>query len=286
MSLGKGKQSAPPPVDAAATTRAQAAANKETAVANAQLNMINQETPGGNLEYFQRGTGPDGTPLYTARQTLSPQQQRIFDLQQNASETYGKTGNALLSNVQGMLSKPVDMAQFGAAPTYDTAFRDQQRQNYITRNQPQWDQRKSALETQLANQGITLGSQAYNDAMRTYDQGFNDYLLSADMNASNLAGADYARMMQGRQNQISEAFLPRQQALNEASALANGTQLQSPSWLNTPQSNIANTDVVGANALQYQGQQNAYNQQVSQQNAAMGGLFGLGGAAIGSKFWK
>ncbi|MFN9114069.1 MAG: hypothetical protein ACK5XN_28720, partial [Bacteroidota bacterium] len=31
--------------------------------------------PFGRLEYTQRGTAPDGTPQYTATQTLSPQQQ-------------------------------------------------------------------------------------------------------------------------------------------------------------------------------------------------------------------
>jgi hypothetical protein len=288
--VGKKSPSAPTPVDATATARAQAGANRETAIAQAGLNSVNQYTPFGSLEYSQSGTWSDGTPRFNATQTLTPQQQRIADLSQNASETYGQTGNALLNNVKGMLSSPVDMSQFGAQPTYDTAFRDAQRQALISRSQPDFDRQRAALETQLANQGIGIGSQAYNDEQQRFQKGYNDFLLGADLNAGNLAGAEYARMIQGRQNQISEAYMPRQQSLNELAALAGGTQLQSPSFVNTPQTGIANTDIIGAQGLQYQGQQNAYNQQMGQQNAAMGGLFGLGGAALGGSlaggFWR
>ena len=289
--MGKKSPSAPTPVDATATARAQAGANRETAIAQAGLNSVNQYTPFGSLEYSQSGTWSDGTPRFNATQTLTPQQQRIADLSQNASETYGQTGNALLNNVKGMLSSPVDMSQFGAQPTYDTAFRDAQRQALISRSQPDFDRQRAALETQLANQGIGIGSQAYNDEQQRFQKGYNDFLLGADLNAGNLAGAEYGRMMQGRQNQISEAYMPRQQSLNELAALAGGTQLQAPSFVNTPQTGIANTDIIGAQGLQYQGQQNASNQQMGANNAAMGGLFGLGGAlgggylAGGGKFW-
>jgi hypothetical protein len=287
----KSRSNAPAPVDANATARAQSAANRETAISQANLNMVNQYTPSGSLEYTQRGTASDGTPQYSATQTLTPEQQRIYDYQTQASTTYGRMGNNLLNSVETQFSQPIDYSSLGAAPTYDATFRDQQRQNYITRSQPQWDQRRSSLETQLANQGIGYGSQAYNDAMRSYDQGFNDFLLTADMNAGNMADAEYGRQQRARTNQMNEMYLPRQQTYNELAALNSGTSLQTPSYINTPQTGIQNTDVIGANALQYQGQQNAYNQQMQQQNANMGGLYGLGGSlgggylASGGRFW-
>lgn len=287
----KSSSNAPAPVDATATARAQGTANKETAIAQAGLNSTNQYTPTGSLEYSQNGTWSDGTPRFNVTQTLTPQSQRILDLQQNASETYGQTGNALLNNVKGMLSSPVDMSQFGAQPTYDNAFRDSQRSALVSRAQPDFDRQRQALETQLANQGITIGSQAYNDEQQRFQKGYNDFLLGADLNAGNLAGAEYGREMQSRTNRINEALMPRQQSLNELAALAGGTQLQSPSFVNTPQTGIANTDLIGAQGMQFAGQQNAYNQQMGANNAAMGGLFGLGGAlgggylAGGGKFW-
>ncbi len=76
--MGKSTPSPPAPPDPVKTAAAQATANKEAAVAQANINMVNQETPYGNLEYFQRGTASDGTPQYTARQTLSPKQQQML----------------------------------------------------------------------------------------------------------------------------------------------------------------------------------------------------------------
>lgn len=280
--MGKPSPQAPSATDPVQTARAQSAANKETAVAQANLNMVNQYTPFGSLEYSQRGTAPDGTPQYSATQTLTPQQQRIADLSQNASETYGQTGNALLNSVKGTLSNPVDLASLGSAPTYDTAFRDAQKQALLARSQSQWDQQRDALQTRLANQGLTPGTAAYDNAYQAeYAKPYNDFLLGADLNAGNLAGAEYGRMQQSRQNQIAEMLLPRQQSLNELAALGQGTQLQTPSYVNTPQTGIANTDIIGAQGLAMQGQNNAYNQAMGQRNAAMGGLFGLGGAALG-----
>lgn len=280
--MGKPSPQAPAPVDATATARAQGAANKETAIAQAGLNSTNQYTPFGSLEYTQSGTWADGTPRFSATQTLTPQQQRIADLSQNASETYGQTGNALLNSVKGTLSNPVDLSSLGAAPTYDTAFRDAQKQALLTRSQSQWDQQRDALQTRLANQGLVPGTAAYDNAYQAeYAKPYNDFLLGADLNAGNLAGAEYGRMQQSRQNQIAEMLLPRQQSINELGALAGGTQLATPSYVNTPQTGIANTDIIGAQGAQYAGQQNAYNQAMGQRNAAMGGLFGLGGAALG-----
>ena len=284
--MSKERNTAPPQIDPAATARAQSAANRETATTQAQLNMMNQYTPQGSLEYSQSGTWSDGTPKYAATQTLTPNQQRIADLGEQGSIGYGEAGNALLSNVKGMLSTPVDMAQFGAAPTYDENFRLQQRQNMVQRAQPDWDQQRTALETRLANQGIGIGSQAYNDEMQRYQRVYNDFLLGADLNAGNAAAGEYGRMQTARQNQINEAYLPRNQELNTLSALLSGSQVSSPQFVSTPQTQVAGVDTSAALGMN---QQNALTQQqlaASQSNAMMGGLSGLGGAALMSRFWK
>ena len=53
-----------------------------------------------------------------------------------------------------------------------------------------------------------------------------------------------------------------------------------PQFAAVPGVNVQPADVTGPTALQFGAQQNAFNQQVGQQNALMGGLFGLGSAAI------
>ena len=87
--MGKRAPSAPPAPDPAATARAQATANRETAITQFGLNAVNQVTPYGNLTYTQTGTWADGTPRFTATQTLSPAEQEALDLSNRAQSLYG-----------------------------------------------------------------------------------------------------------------------------------------------------------------------------------------------------
>ena len=61
----------------------------------------------------------------------------------------------------------------------------------------------------------------------------------------------------------------------------SGTQIQNPSFSPTPQTGIAAADITGPTALAYQGQMANAANNTSMNNAAMGGLFGLGGATLG-----
>ena len=58
--MGKSAPSAPAPPDPFKTAQAQAAVNKETAIAQSKLNMINAYTPYGTSLYTKRGEVEDG----------------------------------------------------------------------------------------------------------------------------------------------------------------------------------------------------------------------------------
>lgn len=258
-----GGGSAPAAPDPKATAAAQAAANKETAITQAGLNMTNQTDPFGNkLSYNQIGTWSDGTPRYEAVQSLSPEQQALANQTQNI---YGQglgTAQNLLSQLQGTLGT--------AAPQFDENYRQQQLSAMLQRQQPNLDQQRQSLETQLANQGITLGSQAYNDAIGNWDRKINDLNLAADINAGNEARSAYQTMLGGRASGI-----------NELTGLLGLGQVQTPQFANTPQTGVANTDVIGPTALQYQGQLAGWQAGQNRGNSLMGGLAGLGGSALG-----
>lgn len=258
------KSPSPPPApDPAATAAAQSAANKETAIAQAGLNMTNQTDAYGNkLTYSQIGNWSDGTPRYEATQTLSPEQQALAN---KTTGIYGQgldTAQSLFNNAQSSLSS--------ATPVFDDAYRTDQLSKLLARQQPQLDKDRAALETSLANQGIGIGSQAYNDAMGVFNQRLNDLNLAADTQAGNEARSMYQTELAGRS-----------QPINEISALLGLGQVQNPNIVNTPQTGVANTDVIGATNMGYQGALNNYNQAVGSRNSMFGGLAGLGGAALG-----
>lgn len=81
--MGKSKPKAPDPYK---TADAQAAANRETAITQQELNMINQAGPWGSVSYQQTGTTASGTPQWSQTTSLSPSQQAIFDQSQAAQQ--------------------------------------------------------------------------------------------------------------------------------------------------------------------------------------------------------
>lgn len=74
--------SPPPAPDPQATATAQTQANINTAIANARLNRVNQQTPWGNITYTQGAPDASGVPTYSSQITLSPAQQQLLNQQQ------------------------------------------------------------------------------------------------------------------------------------------------------------------------------------------------------------
>jgi hypothetical protein len=78
-----------------------------------------------------------------------------------------------------------------------------------SRLDPQWNQRQSQMETQLANQGITRGSAAYDQAMQQFGQqrtdAYNQAMMSAQTGATQQASQNNAMDLALRQQQAAEA---------------------------------------------------------------------------------
>lgn len=200
-----------------------------------QANRINQNTPYGSLNYTQ-SVDQYGNPTWTANQQLS---QPLQDLT-----------NSSLAGLQASQSNPM----YGINPgqTYSDAI--------MQRLAPQQAQQAQSNTAALANQGIVPGTQAYDNAMRTFQQGQNDQLTSAQI--------------QGMQTGLQAQQLQNQQA-------ANIKSLASPNYINPyTQAAVAGPDYLGAyttgNAAQIAAQNAANAKTANTQN----GLFGLGSAAL------
>src|SRR4051812_9171952 len=101
--------SPPPAPDPAATAAAQSATNKATAITQYGLNATDQVTPYGNLSYAQGKPWEDGTPHYTATQTLSPEQQNLYNLGTQTQANLGNIGVEQSDKVRGILNSPFDL---------------------------------------------------------------------------------------------------------------------------------------------------------------------------------
>lgn len=282
--MGKSTPSAPQAPDPYKTAEAQAAANKQTAVAQSTLNMVDQYTPSGSLTYEQIGVGSDGTPRFSATQTLSPEQQQIFDLGNQASIGFGETANSQLAQVSDSLGTPIDFSTLGAAPQANEQARQSVYDSIIQRNQPQADRQLTAMQTQLANQGIGIGSEAWNAEMNRYTGAQNDFGLAAQNAALGQMSQQYGLESNARQNALNEMVTQRQIPLNELSAMLSGSQVTPSSFVNTPQSQIGQTPLADSVYASYQGQQNQYANDLAAQGSMWNTIGGLAGTATNAAF--
>jgi hypothetical protein len=133
---------------------------------------------------------------------------------------------------------------------------------------PQIQQGREKLEQQLANQGIQLGSEAYDRAMRNQAQRENDLLLGATTQGFGVG-------QQARQSALQEQAYLRNEPLNTLSAVRTGAQVQGPTFVNPAmQANTAGADILGATQMGYNANLAASNAQNAANNAMTQGLFG------------
>lgn len=257
--MGK-ETSTPPPPDYAGAAKETATGNLENSRLAAKANRVNYDTPYGSLNYSQNPADQD---LWSAKIALSPDQQGLLSQQSRTSAGLAGLQDTATGRVADTINSPF---QYGNVQD----VQDQAYKGYTSRLDPQWQQRESALDTKLATQGITQGSEAYQNAQRDFNQGRNDAYQQANTAAIGLAP-----------QQLQMASALRNMPLNELNALRTGAQVTNPSFQNSPQQNyVPGADMMGAANAQYGSALDAANAQNAASGNFMSGLFGLGAAGL------
>jgi hypothetical protein len=390
--MGKKTPKAPTPPDPTVVSGAQADANIRTAQEQQRLNMVNTYGPDGSVTY---GADPNAPGGYSQTTTLSPQQQQISNLgnQANigalglANDQVGRIGNALATplSTNGLpsLQGGVDLSGMNPGQGIQSSFNQggplqygfdqgQQVQGQVggdldaaryqnmmaTYNQaasrldPRFETQDRQLETRLANQGLSMNSDAYQNARDQFGRERNDAYnqaaysaIGAGENAANsmfqrqlgqgqfanqaagqqytqnmgqaafnnqTAGQDYNQNMgaatfantaqqqqfaqqqaaaqmqmqnaqfgnEARNQGLQERAYLQNQPINQFSSLMSGSQVSAPQGIQYTPSQVGQTDVLGAYALNQQAQQSAYQAQMANRGSTLGGLFQLGSAAL------
>jgi len=314
-----GGSSPPPPTPPKETSAAQTGANISTAIANNFMSNANLIGADGSTQM----TNQTGTyqftdpytnqsydiPTFTRTESLSPVRQQTLAQNNQANLNLATLGANTSRDLIGNMQKQLTAADLGPRPelgqlrtSYDTEFTaDRQRTEdaLFSRINPKLQQDRAALETQLSNQGIKLGSSGYDRAMSNFGQQSNDArmaaILASGQEQSRLA--DLARQsagfgnaaqmdqynagLSGRAQTMQEAFALDNQPINKAMALASGTQVANPQFQAFNVNRIPTTDNAGI--IQNYDQQNFQRWQAEEQSnqRMLGGLMGLGGSALG-----
>lgn len=264
-----GKPSAPAPPDPKQTSAAQTGTSVATALANSSLNNVNQVGPEGSKTYSQSGTYKFTDPYtgqsydipnYTQTTTLSPSQQQLYDLNNKTQQNLGNIGVQQSDKIGSLLNTPFDPS------TANKAVEDKLYALGSARLDPRFARESDALATQLANQGIQPGSAAWKAQMDQFGQTKNDAYNQLSLN--------------GNQQAFQQAQATRNQPINEVTALMSGSQVSQPNFGATPTTTIPTTDNAGLINQNFAQQQQNYQSEMSQRNALLGGLFGLGAAGV------
>lgn len=256
---------------------------------------------------------------WTSNITLSPEMQALFDQQQKLQTGLFGAQDQALGRVNSMMGQGFDMSkvpQSGTAldvnglPTAGTAYDPTQATNTATdailsRVNPQLERDEASLRTQLANQGVSQGSQAWNNAMDELRRSKTDAYTQAGLQGIGLGMQQQGQTFsqQGALRQLAAALQAQQfgqqqglhtqglqeQAylrnlpLNELNALRTGNQVQQPQFGGfSQQASTAGPDMLGAAQGQYNAALGASNASNAGSAQMLGGLFGIGSTLLGA----
>lgn len=240
--MGSKSSPPPPPVpDYAGAATAQGAANKESAIASSMLSNPNIYSPYGS-QTVSYSEGPNGNLVPTVTQSLNPQSQAIFDQQQNVRQGLANISGQALNTAQGVLSTPFSFGGPGVQTSIDnpTLTMDAGQNGYagqrnrldlsgvakmpinagmtgqeaiLSRLEPTLARQRTSLETQLTNQGLRPGSEAWDNATRDFSQQATDQRTQAALQG---IGLDMTANNQGYQQALSTGQFGNQANLTNA----------------------------------------------------------------------
>ena len=324
MSKDSPQQPAAPDYTGAAVAQGQA--NIDAARVSAKLSNPNIVGPYGTQQISYEGDQP------TVTQTLNPDAEAALKSQQatqKALADLGYQGTTTAQNVMGQAFTPTggagnplqtSLSAPGAVQSsYDMSNLAQMPVNagttgqeaIMARLQPELAQQRAAKETQLRNQGLVAGGEAYDNDMRNLGNQENDARTQAVLQGigldtaaraqgfgelqqqANLANTAQAQVQNqdlqsaqfgnaAQQAELQRQLALRQQPLNEITGLMSGSQIQLPQFQQYTGQNVAPAPTFAATQAQGQNAMTQYGIQQSAANANTAGLYGLGGAALGA----
>jgi hypothetical protein len=293
--MGKKAPAPPPTPDYAGAAVAQGAANLESARATARLSNPNTYTPYGTQLVSYEGDIP------TIRQTLTPTAQKTLEAQQGVELSLANLGAKGANTASNVLDKPfsfggpdvqtsLDLSNVAKMPV-NAGMTGQEA--IMSRLEPSLARQRTSTETNLINQGLRPGTEAYDNAIRSLGEQETDARTQAVLQGLSLdIGANqqgYGQALESgkfgntaQQQMLAQAIQNRQMPLNEITALMSGSQIQNPQFGAYSGSTVQPAPIFAGTQAQGAFDANKYNQQVSQANAATAGLYSLGGAALGA----
>jgi len=217
---------------------------------------------------------------------LSPAQELFLAQRNYADRSLGMAGGILADQIQANAGKGIDVSDLpgmiygiGDGSTGDTWSKYSDL--LMQRMNPDLDKQQAALDTKLANMGLTAGSEGWRTQQDQFGKQRNDAALDAQIQGANLALQGAQLNNQTRQQAVTERNLLQQIPINQLNAIRSGSQITNPTFY-TPgmQSGSGGTDYTSAGQQGYNSLLNSVNANNAQAAGNTQAGVGLASAAI------
>lgn len=229
------------------------------------------QMPDRNADQFYDMVPSDN---WTQTVSLDPRIQETLNKQLALNNRYADAATVGMDRAFDTLSDPtLDMSKI---PERAINVGQTAQEAIMARLNPAFAQQEEALRTRLVNQGLSAGSEAFTNDFRNFNQKRNDAELQAALYGIGLDD-------QNRKSALQEQAYIQDRPLNLINALRSGAQVQNPQFSSfANQATTAGPDYMGAANAQYGAALDQSNAENASMGGLMGGLFSIGGAAMGS----
>jgi hypothetical protein len=242
--------------------------------------QLDRQSAQSDAQLANQGIMPGSEAYKNAKMQLAQQQNDLLNQAQltgqqvqnsmfNQNLAAGQFGNqALLGQNQAQLSN-LGFNNASGQQSYANQLAAQQANNQASQQNFANQLAGTSFNNQIGQQGYQnqLAAQAANNA--ALSQGVQNQLANAQLGN------------QANQQAYTQALTNYNLPLNTLSALRSGQQVQNPTFQNVPlQATTSGADLLGAAGLTNQSNIANANAQNAAANSIMGGLMGLGGAAL------
>lgn len=219
------------------------------ATQDVNLARSNVKGPTGSVTWMPPTT-PGGQ--WTQTTTLNPNEQKTLTGTETTSGNLAAGAAAKTPWAVGLQSGPMDYSKFMAGGSrvnggayYDKAAGDAVYNQFSSRMEPEFSRQTAQMDTQLRNQGLKPGDEAYDNQMKQVAQEQGDQRERARQDAVQMAGQEGARMQgmdvsAGNYNtnqrvaQITQELQRRGYGVEEIKQMLAGTGVNMPTGQNGP----------------------------------------------------
>ncbi len=259
--------------------------------------MVNSYGPSGSVRYEADPSAPGG---YRQVTSLSPGEQSAYDQGMNVYNQALQTAGGQIGRVNTALESGLNTEGLPGLQGYDANSFDRQRfedavyQGQTRRLDPQWQRAEQSQDARLAAQGLGANSEATRNLRQDFARDRNDAYSNAANMAIQQGGAEQSRAIQqqlagstfnnqARTQGLQERAYQQNIPLQQLQALLGTGSVSMPQGIQYTPTAVGQTDVLGANALSLNQQNQNYQARQQQQGGLLGGLFSLGSSYLGAR---